>query len=121
VKSEIRMMKVSDIVVDPVAEWLARSEDMRPYNKYFTAALKRDNDAIKSALELIAQLPTVKRYTHRVLFHLQSALADCDSTTLKLDLPYMNAAEVMQELEHRFFQLRFLIGGAKKSQHNQTV
>jgi hypothetical protein len=101
-------MKVSDIKVDPVAERLARSENMRPYNEYFTATQKGDNDAIESALKLIAQLPTARRYTQRVLFHLQSALADCDSTTLRLDLPYMNAIEVVQELELRFLQLQSL-------------
>ena len=120
-KSEIRMMKIGDLRVDPVAEQLARSEDMRPYNDYFTAALRRDNDAIKSALELIAQLPTVKRYTHRVLFHLQSALADCDSATIKLDLPYMNSADVVHQLELRCLQLQALIRGAKESQGNRRV
>lgn len=94
---------------------------MRPYNEYFTAALKRDNDASKSALERIAQLPTIKRYTHRVLLHLQSALADYDSTTLKLDIPYVNAAELVQELELRSLQLRALIRGAKESQGNRRV
>lgn len=113
-KSDIRMMKTGDLKVDPVAEQLARPEDMRPYNDYFTAALQRDNEAIKSALELIAQLPTEKRYTHRVLFHLRSALADCDSTTIKLDLPYMNSADAVQELELRCLQLQALIRGARE-------
>ena len=120
-KSDIRMIKVSDIKVDPVARQLARSENMRPYNEYFTATQKGDNDAIESALKLIAELPTAKRYTQRVLFHLQSALADCDSTTLRLDLPYMNATEVVQELELRFLQLQALIYAAKESQDYRTV
>ena len=108
-------MKVSDIKIDPVGEQLTRSDDMRPYSEYFAAALKGDHKGAKSALTLIAQLPTTKRYTQRVLFHLQSALADCDSANLKLDLAYMNAVEVLQELELRILQLQALIRGAKES------
>ena len=113
---EIRWMNTKDLQTDPVADELANSEAMQPYMNYVSAALKNDAHAVDGALALIKNLPVEKRYVWRVVSMLKWALADFDSSTVKLDLPHISEArrsEILQELQLRYYQLGMLVSVLK--------
>jgi hypothetical protein len=106
-KMKITKIPITAIKCDPVGDMLARSDDIQPYIKHY-AALMSGGDSEKT-LAVIAALPKDKRYLSRVLQCLAWALADFDSETVKLDLPYMDSLDaIKEELAKREWQLREL-------------
>lgn len=101
-------MPISQIKTDPVGEMLASSDALKPYIDHYKAQQRGgDRDATLGA---IAALPESKRYLSRVVECLNWALADFDSETVKLDMPYMsNLDEVKHKLWFRFNQMSVLL------------
>jgi hypothetical protein len=99
---------LSQIKTDPAGDMMCRSESLKPYMDYYTAALTRGDT--EKALTAIAELPLSKRYVSRVVECLDWALADYDGETVRLDLPYLpDLEEIKEKLQRRFLQLRFLL------------
>ena len=92
-----------------LADTLTASLDAS-YLEYFTAAIS--GRGLKEAEQRIAAIPEDKRYLTRVLDSLESAFADFDSGTAKLDLPYMQNREpeaIKRHLQIRLLQLKTLL------------
>src|SRR5579864_7472071 len=104
---EPEMIPLKEIVIDPLAQELVRSEQARPYTNYFMKAFSNDAAGIESALQVLRDLPLESRYTWRVFSALKWALADFDDECVKLDVPYIpetTRAEMVKELQIRFLQ-----------------
>jgi hypothetical protein len=92
-----------------LAQALAASLD-RSYLEYFTAA--GSGRSTKEAERGIAAIPEDKRYLTRVLDSLDTAFADFDSATAKLDLPHMQNRKpeaIKRFLEFRLRQFKLLL------------
>jgi hypothetical protein len=89
-KGEVESMRVKDIntfeLTPGLADAFTASLDAS-YLEYFTAACS--GRSTKEAEKRIAAIPEGKRYLTRVLDSLDSAFADFDTETAKLDLPNM--------------------------------
>jgi len=92
-----------------LADELVKSMD-RSYLEYFTAAVS--GRSTKEAESRIAAIPEEKRYLTRVLDSLDTAFADFDSETAKLDLPHMQERKpeaIKRCLETRLRQVQLLL------------
>jgi hypothetical protein len=112
-RDDVELLKIplKDIVIDPMAEVLVKSKEARPYFTYFIKAYSKDAASVKSALQVLQDLPLEKRYTWRVFSALKWALADFDDECVRLDLPHIpepKKTEMVKELELRFRQLKML-------------
>src|SRR5262245_16609831 len=97
------MIRLKDINTHPVGDMLAASENMEPYINHY-GALVTDGES-EQTLKAIASLPVEKRYITRVMQCLDWALADFDSETVKLDLPYLpELAGAIETLRLRAWQ-----------------
>jgi hypothetical protein len=108
--SERKLVRIplSQIDTDPAGDMLAESKDIKPYIDHY-CALVTGVDSEKT-LAAIAALPVDKRYLFRVVQCADWALADYDSSTVKLDIPYMPDLESIKEkLRVRLWQLRDLV------------
>lgn len=98
---------LKDIKTDPAGDMLVKGKDMRPYINHYKAVLSGEDS--NATLKIIAGLPSEKRYLSRVVQCLDWALADFDSETAKLDMPYISDLdEVQAKLQHRLMQLNIL-------------
>ena len=90
---------------------MAERERFDPsYLEYFTAACS--GRSTKEAESRIAAIPEGKRYLIRVLDSLDSAFADFDTETAKLDLPNMQDRKpeaIKRYLEFRLQQFKMLL------------
>jgi hypothetical protein len=80
------------------------------YLEYITADCS--GTSTKEAERRIAAIPEEKRYLTRVLDSLDSAFADFDTETAKLDLPHMQNRKpeaIKRYLEFRLRQFKMLI------------
>jgi len=110
----IRTKDVKDFELTPgLAEALTGSLDAS-YLEYFTAA--SSGRSTKEAESRIAVIPEEKRYLTRVLDSLDTAFADFDSETAKLDLPHMQNRKpeaIKRYLEFRLKQFKLLLDTAE--------
>lgn len=107
-KPKIKQIPLSQIETDPVSDMLVESESLKPYIDHY-CALMQGGDSNKT-LGVIAALPVEKRYLSRVIECLDWALADYDSSTVSLDMPYMPDLEDQKEkLWNRAWQVRHLL------------
>ena len=108
--ASVRVKDLSDFQLTPgLAEALTASLDAS-YLEYFTAACS--GGSTKEAERRIAAMPEDKRYLTRVLDSLDSAFADFDTETAKLDLPHMESRKpeaIMRYLEFRLQQFKMLL------------
>jgi hypothetical protein len=106
----IRTKDVEDFELTPgLAEALTGSLDAS-YLEYFTAAVS--GRSTKEGERRIAAIPEDKRYLTRVLDSLDTAFADFDSETAKLDLPHMEKHKpeaIKRFLEFRLRQIKLLL------------
>jgi len=106
----VRTKDLKDFEWTPgLADELVKSMD-RSYLEYFTAAVS--GRSTKEAESRIAAIPEEKRYLTRVLDSLDTAFADFDSETAKLDLPHMQnrkPGDIRRYLEFRLRQLKLLL------------
>ena len=106
----IRTKDVEDFELTPgLAEALTGSLDPS-YLEYFTAA--SSGRSTKECEKRIASVPEDKRYLTRVLDSLDTAFADFDSETAKLDLPHMQNRKpeaIKRFLEFRLEQFKMLL------------
>ena len=106
----IRTKDVNDFELTPgLAEALTESLDAS-YLEYFTAA--SSGRSTKECEKGIAAIPEDKRYLTRVLDSLDTAFADFDSETAKLDLPHMQNRKpeaIKRYLEFRMKQFKLLL------------
>ena len=104
------MKDVKDVELTPgLADAFTASLDTS-YLEYFAAACSRRST--KEAERRIAAMPEGKRYLTRVLDSLDSAFADFDTETAKLDLPNMQNRKpeaIKRYLEFRLRQFKMLI------------
>lgn len=107
---EMRTKDLKDFELSPgLAEELTKSLDSS-YLDYIAAAVS--GKSTKEAESRIAAIPEEKRYLTRVLDSLDTAFADFDSETLKLDLPHMRSRtpeEIKWYLGVRMTQLKLLL------------
>jgi hypothetical protein len=109
---EIRWMKTKDLQADPVVYELSNSEAMRPYMNYYDAVLRNDVQSTQNASAALKDMPVEKRYIWGVISTQKWALADFDSSTVKLDLPHIPEArkrEMVEEMEIRALQVATLL------------
>jgi len=106
-------MRVKDINVfeltPGLANALAASQDAS-YKEYFRADVL--GTSTKEAERQIAAIPEHKRYLTRVLDSLDSAFANFDTETAKLDLPHMRNRKpegIKRYLEFRREQFKMLL------------
>jgi hypothetical protein len=100
----IRTKDVEDFELTPgLAEALTGSLDAS-YLEYFTAA--SSGRSTKESEKRIAAVPEDKRYLTRVLDSLDTAFADFDSETVKLDLPHMQNRRRLAHQTPAFWCLR---------------
>jgi hypothetical protein len=89
-KGKVASVRVKDVnafqLTPGLADALTASLDAS-YLEYITAACS--GTSTKEAERRIAAIPEEKRYLTRVLDSLDSAFADFDDETAKLDLPHM--------------------------------
>jgi 23S rRNA A2030 N6-methylase RlmJ len=111
-KVEARSVRAKDMKVleltPGLADRLAASLDPA-YQEHYSALISRKST--KEAEGQIAAIPEDKRYLTRVLNSLESAFADFDSETAKLDLPHMQNRKpeaIKGYLEVRLQQLQAL-------------
>jgi hypothetical protein len=106
----IRTKDVKDFELTPgLAEALTESLDAS-YLEYFTAA--SSGRSTRECERRIAAIPEDKRYLTRVLDSLDTAFADFDSETAKLDLPHMQnrkPGDIRRYLEFRVKQFKLLL------------
>lgn len=106
----MRTKDLTDFALTPgLAGALTNSLDP-VYMEYFTAA--GSGRSTREAESRIAALPEDKRYLTRVLDSLDTAFADFDSATAKLDLPHMEEHKpeaIKRFLEFRLRQFRLLL------------
>jgi hypothetical protein len=106
----IRTKDVKDIEFTPgLAEALTKSLDAS-YLEYFISDSSGRNP--KEAKRRIAAIPEDKRYLTRVLDSLDTAFADFDTETAKLDLPHMtnrSPEAIKHFLEFRQQQFKLLL------------
>jgi hypothetical protein len=107
-KGKIVQIPLSEIETDPVGDMLTNSESLKPYIDHYCAVMTgRDSER---TLRAIAELPVEKRYLSRALQCLDWALADYDSSTVELDMPYMpDLEDIKEKLRIRLWQLRDLL------------
>jgi hypothetical protein len=112
-KGEVTKMRVKDIrifeLTPGLADALSASLDVS-YKKYFKAEVS--GRSTEQAERQIAVIPEDKRYLTRVLDSLDSAFADFDTETARLDLPHMQNRKpeaIKRYLEFRREQLRMLL------------
>jgi hypothetical protein len=112
-KGEVSTMWVKDVNVfeltPGLADALTASMDSS-YLEYFTAACS--GRSTKEAEKRIAAISEDKRYLTRVLDSLDSAFADFDDETAKLDLPHMQNRKpeaIKRYLEFRLRQFKMLL------------
>jgi hypothetical protein len=111
-KKRIVRIKLKDIKTDPVGDMLVEGDTLKPYIDHYCALMTGRNS--DQTLKVIAALPEEKRYLFRVVQCLDWELADCDSETAKLDMPYVtDLAEVTQKLHLRLMQLADLLRALK--------
>jgi len=111
--TDVESMRVKDINVfeltPGLADALTASLDAS-YRQYFTADCS--GRSTKEAEKKIAAIPEDERYLTRVLDSLDSAFADFDTETAKLDLPHMQDRKpeaIKRYLEFRRHQLKMLL------------
>ena len=111
--TDVESMRVKDINVfeltPGLADALTASLDAS-YRQYFTADCS--GRSTKEAEKKIAAIPEDKRYLTRVLDSLDSAFADFDTETAKLDLPHMQDRKpeaIKRYLEFRLRQFTMLL------------
>ena len=108
--ASVRVKDVKDVELTPgLAEAFTASLDAS-YLEYFAAACS--GMSTKEAERQIAAIPEGKRYLTRVLDSLDSAFADFDTETAKLDLPNMQNRKpeaIKRYLEFRLQQFRMLL------------
>jgi len=107
---QMRTRDLKDFEWSPgLAEELTKSVDSS-YLDYFEAAYS--GRSTKEAESRIAAIPEEKRYLTRVLDSLDTAFADFDSETAKLDLPHMRSRTpeaIKRYLEFRLRQVKLLL------------
>jgi hypothetical protein len=108
--ASVRVKDLTDFQLTPgLADALTASLD-GAYVEYFTAACSGRSK--KEAERRIAAIPEGGRYLTRVLDFLDSALADLDTETAKLDLPHMQSRKpeaIKRYLEFRLQQFKMLL------------
>jgi len=108
--ASVRAKDVKDVELTPgLAEAFTASLDPS-YLEYFSAACL--GRSTKEAERRIAVIPEDKRYLTRVLDSLDSAFADFDTETAKLDLPNMQNRKpeaIKHYLEFRLRQFKMLL------------
>jgi hypothetical protein len=108
--ASVRVKDVKDVELTPgLAEAFTASLDAA-YLEYFAAACS--GMSTKEAERQIAAIPEGERYLTRVLDSLDSAFADFDTETAKLDLPHMEKRKpeaIKHYLEFRLRQFKMLI------------
>jgi hypothetical protein len=105
---KVTKIALKDIKTHPVGDMLAGGDAMKPYIAHYTAMITGQDS--NKTLEEIAALPEDKRYVFRVLQSLDWALADYDSETVKLDMPYIpKLDEIKERLQLRLWQMRDLL------------
>jgi hypothetical protein len=106
----VRVKDLSDFQLTPgLADALTASLDVS-YRQYFAAACS--GMSTKEAERQIAAMPEGMRYLTRVLDSLDSAFADFDTETAKLDLPHMQNHKpeaIKRYLEFRLQQFKMLL------------
>jgi len=112
-KGKVASVRVKDVnafqLTPGLADALTASLDPS-YLEYITAACS--GRSTKEAERQIAAIPEEKRYLTRVLDSLDSAFADFDDETAKLDLPHMQNRKpeaIKRYLEFRLRQFKMLI------------
>jgi hypothetical protein len=112
-KGAVATMRTKDVkyfeLTPGLAEALTKSQDAA-YLEYFIA--DSSGRSTKEAESRIAALPEDKRYLTRVLDSLDTAFADFDSETAKLDLPHMEKHKpeaIRRFLEFRLQQFKLLL------------
>ncbi len=112
-KSKVESVRVKDVSVfeltPGLTDALTASLDAS-YMEYFTAAYS--GKSTKEAEKRIAAIPENKRYLTRVLDSLDTAFADFDDETAKLDLPNMQnrtPEAIKRYLEFRLRQFKLLL------------
>jgi hypothetical protein len=112
--ASLRVKDLSDFQLTPgLAEALTASLD-DSYREYFAAACS--GRSTKEAKRRIAAIPEDRRYLTRVLDSLDSAFADLDTATAKLDLPHMQNHKpeaIKGYLEFRLQQFRMLLNAVE--------
>ena len=109
-KKETIEVDIHDLKIDPVADELNNSEEMRPYVNCLVAAMKKEG--IEEALERIAALKLNERYVWRVASALDWAFADCDSESAMLDwqlMPDDDREEISEILRPRLLQFALFL------------
>ena len=108
--ASVRVKDLSDFQLTPgLADALTASLDAS-YREYFVAACSGRNT--QDAEKRIAAIPEGERYLTRVLDSLDSAFADFDTETAKLDLPNMRNRKpeaIKRYLEFRLRQFKMLL------------
>jgi hypothetical protein len=108
--ASVRVKDLSDFQLTPgLAEAFTASLDAS-YLEYFAAACS--GMSTKEAERRIGAIPEEKRYLTRVLDSLDSAFADFDTETAKLDLPNMRNRKpeaIKRYLEFRLRQFKMLL------------
>ncbi|MGA8609205.1 MAG: SEC-C metal-binding domain-containing protein [Candidatus Sulfotelmatobacter sp.] len=108
--ASVRVKDVKDVELTPgLAEAFTASLDAS-YLEYFAAACS--GMSTKEAERRIAAIPEGTRYLTRVLDSLDSAFADLDTETAKLDLPHMQGRKpeaIKRYLEFRLQQFKMLL------------
>lgn len=115
-KGELVQLPPEDMKAIKVVEWTPGLVDglvaslEPPYLEYF--ALLAKGRGTEAAEQQIAAIPENKRYLTRILDCLDSAFADFDRETAKLDLPYMQHRQpevIKSYLEFRLHQFASLL------------
>jgi hypothetical protein len=104
---KIQRMKIKNLKVDPIAEQLSNSDEIRPYVDYYLAHAKGLDTTL--ALKTIQSLPLDKRYLTRVCNYLDLALSDLDTETARLDVKAISAAELLKIVNGCRFRLKQLV------------
>lgn len=86
-------VRLDEIRLDPYAEALARSDQMRPYIDFLTAFYSEDEKALEIAEKKVEALPLEKRYIWRIVQALDWGFADFDGVTLRLDMELLSDAD----------------------------
>src|SRR5439155_18950013 len=124
-QKRMKTMRVCDIKMEPGAEEMAASENMKPYIRAHAAIMKNQHaapeenaakdaihDRLRAALEEIAGLPLADRYIWRIASALKWAFADFDSSTVALDrdlMPDVQREEIDELLRTRPTQLALML------------
>jgi SEC-C motif-containing protein len=108
--ASVRVKDLSDFQLTPgLAEALTACLDVS-YREYFVVACS--GRSTKEAERRIAAIPEDRRYLTSVLDSLDSAFADFDTQTAKLDLPHMRDRKpeaIKRYLEFRIRQFKMLL------------